>query len=310
MEQYKPIIIAGFGRSGTTWLSDIVSKALGGLILFEPFHPSVFEFSKNYCYATHGPVNKLLDHWQVLNKDTNKERWLLRNHLRSPIEHIPQTYVDQIWEHTQIIGFKTIRINHLLHAFSSQLEAQLIYIVRHPLAVISSIQGRPRFWEEYGWDWHWKTFVERCFLSTNNGKRKSLATLAKNLSSVEEKITMMWAVSQILSIPQIEKQGGFLVRYEDLYTQPYQVSKSILEFLGHKEKGIHPAYIFEPSMTTLRTFHNQSDAEGLEYLGTPDIFWKHRFSSATILELKNILTSVFEIFETRPPILSEYMETV
>ena len=86
----EPIFIFGLGRSGTTWVSDIISKYSGCLILFEPLHPNVFGDVNSIIYRESNPSDYLIEHLDgVLNKKMRHE-WLLRNHLPSTIDQVDQ----------------------------------------------------------------------------------------------------------------------------------------------------------------------------------------------------------------------------
>ncbi len=273
----NPIIIAGFGRSGTTWLSDIISKSLGGLILFEPFHPEVCRDAKKLIYQINSKetVDLAASQWITTNQKQVLNRWLLRNHLRPPIQKIPQTYIDQIWNECTIIGFKTIRINHTLSLIKKKWPAsRLIYIIRHPLAVVASLQQRPNFWKEFGWEWHYEQFISALKHSTHP-KRDSWIEQANDLRTMNERVVYLWTVSQLLSLEQVDNCGGLIIRYEDLYLEPFAKTRELLQYLDHSDRLVHPSYIFEPSMTTLRTFHNSAAANFESTNKLPEVFWEH-----------------------------------
>ncbi|MEL6390453.1 MAG: sulfotransferase [Bacteroidota bacterium] len=301
----RPIVISGFGRSGTTWLSDIISKAAGGLILFEPYHPSVCRSSGKICYTVNAIdiTNELISQWNHVAQKHNPDRWLLRNHLRSPIEQLPQSYIDDIWEHCDVIGFKSIRVNHSIMPLVDALSAQLVYIIRHPLTVISSIIGRPRFWKEFGWSWHWDSFSNRAIYPRYSPDQ--VAKLMKLLSDEDDslgRIAVMWLISADITIPQVEATGGMVIHYEDLYVNPYGTAKSILRHLNLRS-DLHPAYLFEPSMTTLNTFHNSRS--GLDKADLLHMFTRDRLSPTAADRLMRLLHEVADLLQiTAIPIRS------
>ena len=273
MENHKkPIVVAGFGRSGTTWLSDIISKALGGLLLFEPFHPKVFADSKAITYSTAlYPDQEILSYWNQIKEGKHRSKWLLRNHLRSPYESAPQDYLDLIWEKSEVIGFKTIRANHLLSILNQALgRIRPIYIIRHPLACLASIIRRPRFWEEFGWEWHWENFIKQTSETIEIHEN-----LMKKFQTQYEKIIFMWAISQQIALDQVKELKGYITSYEALYLNPFEETKRILTHLGHQDLSIHPSYLFEPSMTSMRTLHNTGEDFHMVHERFPDFFWQN-----------------------------------
>ena len=92
----KFIIVLGFGRSGTTWISDMISKMNGRLILFEPFHPSVTHLSQRIAYT---PVDRGIEGYLIAQLLTDvltkrhKKLWLLRNHVPTKLEEVSQSFV-------------------------------------------------------------------------------------------------------------------------------------------------------------------------------------------------------------------------
>ena len=157
----RPIIILGLGRSGTTWLSDIISKYSGGMVLFEPMHPGTYPASHHILYKDKIATVDAIDHISgVLNKDI-RSPWLLRNHLNSDVDVVDPFYVKSLWDKCAVIGFKSIRLNSSFIDIVQFYDARLIYIIRHPLAVISSIVNRPNFWEDIGWKKHWKLLTDQ-----------------------------------------------------------------------------------------------------------------------------------------------------
>lgn len=302
----NPIIIAGFGRSGTTWLSDIISKALGGLILFEPFHPLVCDSAEDILYsnnAMHSDSIKV--HWKEVTSGSCSNRWLIRNHLRSPIDTVPESYVQNIWRKSPIIGYKAIRTNHLLDRLMRAFrQGTLLYIIRHPLAVLASINNRPRFWEEFGWPIHYQKFILELREIDHVDTRHWLLQ-EKKLDTKNEQIIFMWLVSQEIALAQVKSISGFVICYEDLYLKPFEETKTILSHLGHGDRTIHPSYLFEPSLTTHRTFHNSTTGtlESSERL--PRIFWETTIEEK---EEKNLLELLKRLKPSSPEVLRYLQE--
>ena len=295
-----PIIIAGFGRSGTTWLSDVISKALGGLILFEPFHPGVYPESKNLCYASSvlAPEDLLRHLTKTTSQAPSNNNWLLRNHLNTPLEENSQSFVKYIWDNTDILGLKTIRLNHMLATLSKAINGYVVYIYRHPLAVLTSLLNRKRFWEEYGWDWHEQYFFERA-LGHTSWTKDQMAELTRVRSSEfldqEMTILLMWSISFIISLREVDRCDGVVVSYEDLYLDPYNKATDILSHIGFDGVKLHPSYFFTPSLTTLNTIHNRKELlnSGIGFLD--ELFWKNKLSEQKTKQYLAFIKDVLSI---------------
>lgn len=300
------IVIAGFGRSGTTWMSDILSKTVGGLILFEPCHPQVCNMAKQWAYD--GSHDIAIAQKTFLKEITHSEEvhpWLLRNHLRNPMEEVPSAYVNDVWRHCEVIGYKTIRWNHNLRFIGDSASTKVVYMLRHPLSVIASLLRRESYWVEFGWKFHWDTLQSKVPIFFAEDQHEKLEVVASGLTQQAEKIAFMWAVSTSISLRQVSLISGRVVKYEDLYTEPYGTTRSVLSYLERAAQGLHPSYIFEPSMTTHRTFHTEKDnSQFLEDF--PSYFWKDSITRKEGEKFLQIINRVLQITEVDKGYYSGY----
>ncbi len=293
------IIIGGFGRSGTTWLSDIVSKCLGGLILFEPFHPGVYDASDKVIYAGNIDDNSLRSHLDEIRASHPANPWILRNHLNSPIEKHSASFIKYVWSNSKILGYKTIRGNHCLYQLSQvNGDSKVVYIYRHPLAVLASINKRRRFWEEFGWEQHVKFFFARTLKSPQFSAQvvDYLRDITDQLRTKNEIIVAMWAISFMISLREVEKAGGHLVSYENLYKNPYELIRGLMRYLRAEENGMHPSYFFTPSMTSLKTLHHLQKYKGSE-LNLDEIFWVKEMKATEADQLKALCERILQSSE-------------
>ncbi len=292
-----PFIIFGFGRSGTTWLSDIISKSLGGLILFEPFHPYVYREAKEQCYRPDIEIIKIQNFLNDIFSTTPTNPWLIRNHLKEPLEKTTIDFINYVWQNSKILGFKTIRLNHSLGSISNSLNAKSIYIHRHPLSVLSSIYKRKNFWKEFTWSWHYQQFLSRS-LSTNHFNEKDLnviRNIESNLNADVERIILMWCISFIICNREIEKCNGYRLSYERLYKDPYKETNELFQFFNLDNYSLHPSYFFTPSMTTLRTVHDHFDVHTITDDSLDQLFWKNEISDDLSVKLFSLIHNVLSI---------------
>lgn len=287
------LAVLGFGRSGTTWISDIISKTTGGLVLFEPLHPSVTEMSQEYSYAPISPGNAkgmkgyLAD---VVGK-RHRKMWLMRNHVPVRLEDISPHFLDLIWENCNVIGFKEIRANFMLRWLHQELGYRIVFIARHPCAVVSSILKRQNFWE-FGWPDTYRLFLARTLHHPHyqHHRISECRTLVERAETPLEKYTIMWAITHAIALPELERLGLPVFHYEDFYTHPFQSVRKLLDYIGIGKENIHPAYIFTPSMTTLKTLHGLYGSEQLIQDGA-SIFWKDTITAAQVDRVLEIARS-------------------
>ncbi len=291
----KLVIVLGFGRSGTTWISDMISKMYGKLILFEPFHPSVTELSQGIAYSTvdKGTRSVLIDQLltRVMGK-RHKKLWLLRNHLPARLEQISDTFVEKLWDECDILGFKEIRANFMIEWLATSFLAKIVFIIRHPCAVAASIKNRDNFWE-FGWPGTYHLFLERTIFNEkyNHHPIAERRELIKGLDTDIEKYAAMWAITHAIVLPKLKQQRIPLFFYEKFYEDPFDSARTLAAYLGNADINIHPAHIFTPSMTTLKTFHGISGMETQITEKGPAMFWDGSLSEQ---EVKKILFIVGE----------------
>lgn len=263
MEINEKIIILGFGRSGTTWISDIISKMCGGLILFEPFHPEVYAQAKEACYHNGqnvGLVKDILRHTRKLEKKKILNKWLLRNHLAQNLNDVNDYFVKDVWDNCDVIGYKSIRQNFLIPELYKNVSSRIIFIKRDVLSVVASLLRRDHYWKEFGFDFHKKKFIQETLLSIKYPFLKATA-LNELFNSLEEEylqMTFLWVVTHLIVERDLAKFKLPFFKYEDFYLEPYATSKKMRKYLGLEGDNIHPSYIFTPSMLTLRTFHKET----------------------------------------------------
>lgn len=309
----KPIFIFGFGRSGTSWVSDIISRYLGRIILFEPCHPQVFQQASQYCYhhLNSSTQNVIYDHLNTCLNKQIRDRWLIRNYLSSPLDQSSEEFVNLLWDNSEIIGFKSIRLNHSILPLVRRFDAQVIFIIRHPFAVISSILRRKNFWNEFGWDNHWKMFVTQIdsLPCLTEQERTFFYKKAREMRQTFSKVVFMWGVSHIVVLRQLRSLEAVPFYYEDLYLNPYNSAKDLIRSIGVSNESIHihPSYLFTPSMTTHRTVHELQDARTIYFDRFPDFFWEKILLPPQIETVRLLLRSLAEFSsEELSPLLDRY----
>jgi len=281
-EMNKPIFIFGLGRSGTTWVSDIVSKYSGRLVLFEPLHPKLFGDVRTTIYRESALTTDLIRHIDgILNKHI-KHDWLLRNHPPSTIDKVDPKYVETIWSLSEIIGLKSIRLNTSFASLVEHYSARAIYIIRHPLAVIASIQNRPHFWEDLGWREHWSQLNNE--VGDSNFKK-----ISAGCSSHIEQLAFVWGYLNLQALKQLDMIKKKPVFYEDLYANPFEHVKVLLTSLELYDHPIHPSHIFTPSMVSLNTLHSSHYSSLGDTRQSLDFFWRDTLKDDQIRSIRGVI---------------------
>ena len=161
----EPRVIVGSGRSGTTWLLDAVAGANHLRTVFEPLNPRGVRAARELPLLdrTSGPpsaaVSALLTRafdgrlrgvwtdWRILPRELIP---------LPPIKPVLWTYrrlalnARRYWRHrSEPVITKLIRANLMLEWILERFDARVLFLVRHPAAVVAS---RLRFTERPEWN--------------------------------------------------------------------------------------------------------------------------------------------------------------
>jgi hypothetical protein len=278
----RRVVILGFGRSGTTWLADIISRVLGKLVLFEPLHPSVTERSEELSYRrVVAREDSLWLKQYILSvlKKRHRKPWLMRNHVPVRIEDINPTFLDYLWQECGIAGFKEIRLNLSIPWLVQQDFGSILFVIRDPRAVVASILNRPNFWE-FGWPGTYDLIVSNVLDETALAHHpvRSHADVMRRARSDVERIAVLWALSHAIAIDDCERYGIPVIRYEDIYRAPFDTVRQVIKACHLDAKPIHPSYVFSPSLTTNRTFHGIYSMDQKIERSDFSVFWERTLS--------------------------------
>ena len=259
------ILVAGTARSGTTWLGDLIASQIPCRTMFEPFNPDLVPEYRGFHYFQYvRPGSKNHEFHSFARKIFTGE---IRNRW---IDH--QT--EQIFPKIRLI--KEIRINLALKWLHDNFpEVPIVFLLRHPCAVVLSRM-------ELGWatDSDIEPFLSQPalvadFLSEHQG-------LIRSAKTEEEKHAIIWSISTMVPLKQL--QGGELkiVYYENLCTQPELELPSIFAFTGHQYSPLAFDTISRPSQTTRETSPIVSGTDKVSY-------WRKKLNPA---QVDNILRVV------------------
>jgi hypothetical protein len=206
------VLIAGTGRSGTTWLEDIVNFGHDHRILFEPFH------SKEV---------PLLAHWryrQYLRSDERAEQYLspARRILSGRIRN---KWVDQL-NMKHLVSkrlIKDIRANLILHWVHTQFpEIPIVLLMRHPCAVASSKLT-------LGWKTHLSDFTDQPQLVEDH--LQPFLPVLESARDDFDRHVLLWCVENVIPLRQFSDGDIHVCFYEHFCTQPEREARSLATYL-------------------------------------------------------------------------------
>jgi len=222
------IVVAGSGRSGTTWLAQIINVNNDFRLVFEPFH------------------SQKVKEWEGFNS----RQYIRENDddpkIHSSVEKILGGDLRNSWADGYNRKFlckkrivKEIRANLMLKYIQKNFpESPILFLVRHPCAVALS---RMRL----GWD-RWDTDLAM-FLSQEPLMEDYLGDFKgtlKNCSTPFEKEICFWAVENYVPLRQFSPGEILFVSYERLVMEPEKEFDRIFTYLSieHDEsvwKSVH-----------------------------------------------------------------------
>ena len=205
---YKPsntILVAGSGRSGTTWLGNVIGSCSGFLSLFEPF-----------------------DYRHVPRINTSCLRPYIRpdcrsHHLDKTIEDILMGRIRNDWimeqnrrKVTWRIIIKEIRANLFLGYIKKKFKNPIVFVIRHPCAVVLSRMKKK-------WETHIDTFLEQQELMEDY--LYPFEGLMRDCKAEIEKHAIMWSIENLIPFKQLKNEEYIFCTYENLVTKKEELER-------------------------------------------------------------------------------------
>ena len=229
----RSILVAGTGRSGTTWLADLVGSQIPCRILFEPFNPLYVPGYRGFHYFQYmrvGAENRgFYDFACDVFAGSIRNRW---------VDH----QNEKIFPRYRLI--KEIRANLSLKWLHDNFpEVPILFIMRHPCAVVQSRM-------ELGWatDTDIESFLIQPDLVSDY--LTDYLDLIRKSSNPEEKHAIIWSLSNLVPLKQFSPGELKIVYYENLCTRPAAELQGIFETIGKRYEPPVIKRASRPSMTT------------------------------------------------------------
>ncbi len=209
----RTVFLAGTGRSGTTWIEEVINRRNDFRIMFEPFHSKKVDLLRDWNYM------------QYLRSDDRRDKFLI------PATRILSGRIRNDWVDKENHKFyarkrliKDIRTPLLLHWIKHNFpEIPIILLLRHPCAVSNSqLQMK------------WDTYLDD-FLRQDELMDDFLSPFKKELENVEDpfdKHIFMWCVENYVPLRQFHEGEILVTFYENLCKYPQTELEKIMGFVG------------------------------------------------------------------------------
>ncbi len=242
-------LIAGSGRSGTTWVLDALAHANGLRPVFEPLHPYVSDIGDRYAHRAltsdeeHPELAQFLAEVcagrriALWTKYRRQLRWLLP----PPADFSTRRDAGRVWRHWNKLFreipvlatasrrrepiVKCIRANLMLDWLSRGQSWRVVLIVRHPGAVIES---------ELRGSWNASFALDRF----RNDARLHELTNGRYVQLLEQKLTPVealaarWVIENQWVVERARFNRVTVVHYEQLRASPEPTWAQVVDALG------------------------------------------------------------------------------
>jgi hypothetical protein len=213
----RSMVVAGTGRSGTTWLGDIICSQLSCRVMFEPFHSRYVKEFEGFHY------------FQYMRPEDDNER--LHAYCRKVLSgRIRHRWIDREVDvfRPQFRIVKEIRMNLFLKWFSLRFpEVPIVFVIRHPCAVVLSRMQR-------GWD---ADSDLASFLAQDALVEDYLADkmdVIERAQTAEQKHALVWCVSNMVPLQQFADSELALFRYERMIARPEDEVPRLFNSIGQE----------------------------------------------------------------------------
>lgn len=306
-------LIAGSGRSGTTWVLDCLADANGLRPIFEPLHPARTEIGARYANRLIEPEDSHPELQFFLETIQDIRYWSLWTTYRSPRDRLfprvasltsrrefkrVQYRWSQFLRNFQPLHraaqrreplIKCIRANLALGWLVKNFRARAIMIVRHPCAVVESqlrLGDTGRAWNPW-------PIIDgfRDDQQFNTRTRGAYLKLLESKLTKLEALTLVWVIENQLAVNRAAELGYTVIFYEDLIASPDIQWRRICEALELENL---------PTPGSLRRPSQQASSENLTRVMPHDAKWMTRLEPGQLVQVQRILNeSDCELYDLR-----------
>jgi len=285
---YNPLVIAGSGRSGTTWILDVLTEANNLRPVFEPLNSDGVSEARDFCnrYIKENEYEPELKHFmeKVFNGKLNHiwpntrslpfklrpnisqmTSWDYNYNLLSRYKKFCIRYTNYLRKKSLRPITKFIRANLMLDWLSANFNPRIIFLVRHPGAVTASkIAASKRkygaVWDFYGSD------IQNTLSQYKNDRQlhkdylyKYYEIFSKELSPVSGH-ALIWCIENILPIYNLQRKKNYVFFYEDIIKNPEREFERMVTMLD-LERTPDKSSVVRPSQQASFEMRNESIAE-------------------------------------------------
>lgn len=213
----KDIIwVVGDGRSGTTWLSNLINSRKQYRYMFEPFHPIMLPWMNEF------------KEFQYLRPDNTSKYFLDRGRVifSGQLQH-PRVNSHNMHKSRDGLLVKDIHGHLFLNWVDVQFpHVKKVLILRHPCAVALSKMRLKK--------WNWPQNPEIFFSQPElcQDYLSGFEQVAQKADGIFERYILTWAILHYVPLKQLTHRQIHLAFYEELCTNPERELSRLFSWLG------------------------------------------------------------------------------
>jgi hypothetical protein len=235
----RTIWVVGDGRSGTTWLSNVINYDRRLRFLFEPFHRLVLGTEGSYRDGKYLAPGQVDGEFERLTRRILSGRCLAKR-------------VNEWNQGTCFDGrlvkdiFANLFVGWATDLFS---DVRVVFLLRHPFSVAWSKLRLSH--------WHWLT-EPAALLADDDLRRDFLQDHVDAIQRAEtqfEKLVVLWCIQHIVPLTHLDASRVHVVFYEDLVRHRREEIERLFSYLGvawPAEESVLMAQVEASSFTSKR----------------------------------------------------------
>lgn len=220
LKKYDPTLwLVGDGRSGTTWVSNLVNNDQYFREVFEPFHPHYMQqmqFLSSHHYVRPHENNERL--FKAASDVFAGKLWSARTDMHNKLDIYNGLIVKDI--------FANLFCNWVYHHFP---HIKIALLVRNPFAVALSK------YKKKGWKWvddpmtlYNQTHLAQDYLKPYEGLIKQIC----NENDYMLKQILIWSIIHYVTFHQFQPNQIHVIFYENVFANPRKEIADLYTFIG------------------------------------------------------------------------------
>jgi hypothetical protein len=219
----RSILISSSGRSGSTWLADMVNYRNEYRLVFEPFRRDLSKIAAGIPYGLY------LQPGRESDAEARVVEAILRGRVRNTWSN---------WHNRRRIArrriIKEIRATNLMPWIRERFPGlPIVYLLRHPVSVAQS-------WTRLGWPDFLDEFTRQELLMDRLAPFRPVIDDVVRAGNPFERHLLRWCLENVIPLRDLSPGDAHVVFYEHLVADPEQELRELFGYLG---KEFEPAVL-------------------------------------------------------------------